>query len=207
MKIKNLTFEVVVAAITILTLLLLLLTRFGCVNIPVKQAWSPEYEKTFKWVIKEMKLDTIDILYKRIDKQRPSVYIVNMETIYEKYKEVSVESFKKYYIQLIEQGETHKEAEKEIEMWLQAPGAFFNPKTNDIYVGTDTLPDCRIGARVAHEIAHFLQTKVYGRIDPDTADIAKHHITNERENRAGLIERSFGKEFCPEEFKSWEFHL
>ncbi len=188
-------------------LAVLFISLLGCASVPVKPIWSPENEKIFQWVVEEIHLDSLIVFTRVYIAERPAIYKVNMETVRSKYRDLTKEAFRKFYEDLIEHGKTPEEARTEVELWLAAPGAFFNPRTDEIYIGTDGLTKCRIGARIAHEVLHFIQVKPYGRIPPGTPDMSIYRTKMIREGQATMIERAFGRHFCYEESQTWEFHL
>lgn len=163
--------------------------------------WTPECEDIFQWTTKQMEL--AKPLRDRIDEQRPLVMVVDRATLHNRFRERSKKSEDRYRKRLLEYGKTLEEANKEIEDFVTSVAAFFYPDTNEIYIN-NYESDCRIKARIAHELAHFLQDKVYGKVDP-TPEAAHHNGRTRREFQACKIESAYGKEFCAKEAEDWKF--
>jgi len=173
-----------------------------------KQEWSTEYEDIFWFCIKEMGVDQSDILFERIGSERPPIYITSFKGIHKEYAKRMKEPFEKFYKMLREdQGKTHEEATQEIKNLTESVGAFFDPPTNDIYIGIDdSISGCRLRARTAHEISHYIQVVVYGRL-PKKFSMAAYDAKLRREYASMSIERTFGLKNCPEEVKDWKFYM
>lgn len=186
----------------------------GCAPISVKPdtassetKWSAEYEDILWFAVKRMELHKSDLLFKKIGSERPSIHITSIENVQEEFAKRSQKFFEKFRKKERSAGRTHEKITKELEMYVGSVGAFFHSPTNDIYIGVNGhISRCRLKARIAHEVAHFLQAMVYGVL-PRESSRAIYESLMRREMKALGVESGFGKQHCPEEVKSWEIHL
>ena len=70
---------------------------------------------------------------------------------------------------------------------------FFVPDTQIIYVGS-FLDACRLKSIVAHELTHYFQYKIYGKVDPNM--IGADQIKLNQEMQAEIIEKRFINVVC-----------
>ena len=200
-------FWSVVVLIGIVLFLALSLFLSGCATIPSKTKWTTKYKDIFWFTVKKMELHENNILFKRIGSERPVIYITSIEIVQKEFARRTKESFNRFYKRLLKKGKTHEEATQEVDRYIKSVGAFFHPLTNDIYVGVNGhISNCRLRARIAHEIVHFLQVKVYGGLG-DEENMISQRTKMRREFESLKIEGDFGQENCPEEAKTWKFYI
>ena len=161
------TFRLIV--LTILPLVLLS-TNAYCI--------SPE--QIYTWVARQMNIEHVD--------RMPEVTYVDKAELQQIFRDFSSKS----YAQMAsDHGKDY--AEEVMGLYLDNIVGLFHPETKAIFVG-EFLDPCRRQAVLAHELMHYLQDKVEGRINNNEYRADEKRMV--REMQAGKLERKFEETFC-----------
>ena len=85
------------------------------------------------------------------------------------------------------------EADRLMVLYLQELIGLFVPDTQRIFVGS-FLDTCRLKSIVAHEVTHYFQHMIYGKINPNMYGADQIRLNNEMQ--AENIEKKFIRMFC-----------